>query len=353
MARRVLRPYQQEDRDTILAALRKRRNPLYKLPTGAGKTAVFSDVADIVSGAGWPVMVLTHRFELLSQTSQALHRNGLAHGLIFPGRMLAAERVYVASIDTLAARLEHYGSFLEKIRLVIPDECHHSVCTKYMRVFDAMDRALRLGVTATPFRSDGTGLGTVFDTPVEGPGMAWLTEQGYLAPVDIYAPPLHLDLRKVPVRAGDYVPTELERILDNPEVTEPAVQQYAKLAHGRPTVVFCVSRRHCRHVAEQFEAAGYAAAPVDGKMPDEIRAARLRGLVDGTLQIVVSCEIVSEGTDLPGVECGIMLRPTKSTGMFLQQGGRLTRLSPGKSRGILIDMVGNTLEHGMLDEDRA
>lgn len=353
MSRRQLRPYQVEDREKILRVLRQRRHPLYVLPTGGGKTTTFVEVAEIVSGAGWPTLILTHRWELLSQASRTLHRLRLPHGLIYPGRMLAQEDVYVASIDTLASRLDNYAPFLTKIRLVIVDEAHHAVCGKYMRVFDALDRALRLGVTATPFRADGTGLGLVFDTAVEGPSMSWLTEQAYLVPVDIYAPPLHLDLRSVRISCGDYSTSELERILNNPDVTEPAVQQYARLASGRPAIFFCVSRAHCVHVAEQLTKAGYAAAPVDGKMPEEVRNARLRGLADGTLQALTSCELVSEGTDVPNVEVGVMLRPTKSTGLFQQQGGRFTRPSVGKARGILIDMVGNTLEHGMLDEERA
>lgn len=189
MSRRQLRPYQVEDREKILRALRQRRHPLYVLPTGGGKTTTFVEVAEIVSGAGWPTLILTHRWELLSQASQTLHRLRLPHGLIYPGRMLAQEDVYVASIDTLASRLDNYAPFLTKIRLVIVDEAHHAVCSKYMRVFEALDRALRLGVTATPFRADGTGLSLVFDTAIVGPSMSWLTEQGYLVPVDINAPP--------------------------------------------------------------------------------------------------------------------------------------------------------------------
>lgn len=316
-------------------------------------TVCFSTVTGIVLDQGWEVWIFVHRRELLHQTSRTLLAMGISHGLIAPGQPLTNDPVQVVSIDTALARLEQLRGRLARVRLGIIDEAHHVVAAKWQTVIAAMTRALLLGVTATPFRYDGKGLGGFFKESIQGPSVGELIRDGYLAPPAIFAPPAKLDLSKVKKRGGDYVAGELARVVDTDELTLPAVRHYARICPGVPAIAFCAGVEHARHVAEQFSRAGWAAMAIDGEMRTEDRDRAIRALATGRLQVLTSCEIISEGTDIPIVGAAILLRPTKSTGLYLQQVGRVLRLYDGKTEAVIIDQVGNVAEHGMPDERRS
>lgn len=351
-ARPALRPYQERGVTEILACLHRGVDPLYALPTAGGKTTIFTAVTEIVTGLGWEVWILVHRRELLRQASDRLRSMGISHGLVAPGEPLTDDRVQVASIDTLLARLESLRHRLARVRLAIIDEAHHVVAAKWQAVLTAMRNALRLGVTATPFRYDGKGLGEHFRCAVEGPSVADLIRDGYLARPAIFAPPAKLDLSKVKKRGGDYVAADLAKAVDTDDLTLPAVRHYARICGGVPAVAFCAGVEHARHVAAQFKAGGWDAASIDGDMSTAERDRAIRMLATGRLSVLTSCDIISEGTDLPIVGAAILLRPTESTGLYLQQVGRVLRTYPGKTEAIIIDQVGNVARHGMPDERR-
>ncbi len=239
---------------------------------------------------------------------------------------------------------------------IVAHNCHHIVSNTYRQILDAFPTAYQLGVTATPVRGDGKGLGRdaggVFDCMVIGPTVAQLIAGGFLVKPVIYAPKDKLDLTGVRTKMGDYDKGEVERRVDKPSITGNAVEHYRKLMDGEPAVAFCVSVKHAQNVAAEFQAAGYRAYAVDGDMDDSERSAILGGLATGKVQVVTSCDIISEGTDIPAIAGAILLRPTKSTGLYLQQVGRALRTMPGKSRAIILDHVGNVLTHGLPDEDR-
>ena len=350
--RPTLRPYQERGVAEILACLQRRVDPLYALPTAGGKTTIFTAVTEVVIGQGWEVWIIVHRRELLRQASERLLAMGISHGLVAPGEPLTNDPVQVASVDTLLARLDTLRHRLTKVRLAIIDEAHHVVASKWQRVLEAMINALRLGVTATPFRYDGKGLGEHFRQAIEGPSVAELIRDGYLAKPAIFAPPANLDLSKVKKRGGDYVAADLAKAVDTDELTLPAVRHYARICGGVPAVVFCAGVEHARHVAQQFQAGGWAAASIDGEMTTAERDRAIRSLATGRLSVLTSCDIISEGTDLPIVGAAILLRPTESTGLYLQQVGRVLRTYPGKTEAIIIDQVGNVAKHGMPDERR-
>ncbi len=350
--RPTLRPYQERGVAEILACLQRGVDPLYGLPTAGGKTTVFVAIAETVVEQGWEVWILVHRRELLKQASARLLSMGISHGLIAPGEPLTDDLVQVASVDTVLARLDQLRSRLARVRLAIIDEAHHVVASKWQRVLDAMVKALRLGVTATPFRYDGRGLGEHFQQAIEGPTVAELIRDGYLARPAIFAPPAKLDLSKVKKRGGDYVAADLAKAVDTDELTLPAVRHYARICGGVPAVVFCAGVEHARHVAQQFQAGGWDAAAIDGEMSVAERDRAIRHLASGRLSILTSCDIISEGTDLPIVGAAILLRPTESTGLYLQQVGRVLRTYEGKGEAIIIDQVGNVAKHGMPDERR-
>ncbi|MBL4616753.1 MAG: DEAD/DEAH box helicase [Robiginitomaculum sp.] len=350
----TLRNYQQNGVDNIRNSyLAGFSAPLFVLPTGGGKTVVFCHVAEKTSQRGKNVLILVHRVELLRQTSKALTKSGVKHGLINPKYTpdLFAP-VQVASVQTLVRRLNR----IEDPDLIIIDEAHHANAGSWKKIIEAYPNAKILGVTATPCRGDGRGLGIdaggVFDDLVLGPQIDELIDEGHLVKPIVYAPPKRIDLSDVKIVRGDYDVTQISTIVDKPKITGDAVQHYMKLCPGAPAVAFCVSVKHAENVAEEFRLKGYRAYSVDGSMDDDVRSRILNGLGNGTVDVVTSCDLISEGTDIPAIGCAILLRPTNSTGLYLQQVGRALRTSDGKSHAIILDHVGNVLNHGLPDDER-
>lgn len=212
-----------------------------------------------------------------------------------------------------------------------------------------------LGVTATPERLDGQGLGVLaggfFDSMVIGPAVRELVAEGYLSQPVVYAPPTP-DLSGLRSQAGDYAKAEAAASVDKPTITGSAVEHYRRHCNGAPALAFCVTVAHADHVAQTFGRAGYQAASIDGTLDGGTRASRIDDLANGRLNVLTSCEIVSEGTDIPVVACAILLRPTQSLGLYLQQAGRALRPYPGKERATILDHVGNCRRHGLPDDDR-
>lgn len=350
----TLRDYQKNGVDDIRDQYIKGANsPLFVLPTGGGKTVVFCHVAGVASARGKRVWILVHRVELLRQTSKSLEKSGVKHGLINPKYTpdLMAQ-VQVASVQTVVRRLDK----VPPPDLIIIDEAHHGNAGSWRKVRDHFPSAKVLGVTATPCRGDGRGLGVnaggLFDVMVMGPQIPDLIDRGYLVSPVVYAPPVQFDISDVRIVRGDYDSKQLQTSVDKPTITGDAVNHYMKLCPGVPAVAFCVSIKHAENVAEEFRAKGYRAYHVDGSMDDDIRARILNGLGDGSVDLVASCDLISEGTDIPAIGCAIMLRPTQSTGLYLQQVGRALRTSDGKTEAIILDHVGNVMRHGLPDEER-
>lgn len=349
-----LRDYQQAAVDNLRAAFGSgRRAPLLVLPTGGGKTFVFCYIAANAAQRGNRTLILVHRQELLRQTSDSLSALGVRHGLIAPGASpRLGELVQVASVQTVVRRFHLLDQAGWAPDLIVPDEAHHATAGSWRQVLDRWAAARILGVTATPCRMDGRGLDDVFDDLIEGPQIAELIDEGHLAPPTVYAPPVQADLSNIRTRAGDYAKNELADRMDKPTVTGDAVEHYGRICPGVPAIAFCVSVAHAEHVAEQFRAAGWNAASLDGSMGDAERKARIADLAAGRLHVLTSCDIISEGTDIPVVGAAILLRPTKSLGLYLQQVGRALRLYDGKSEAVILDHVGNVQTHGLPDEPR-
>lgn len=352
----ILRDYQQQAADEIRAAFaRACRAPLLVSPTGSGKTVLFSYIADQAAAKGKRVLILVHRRELLRQSSRTLESFGVKHGLISAGMsVFEGVPVQVASVQTLVRRM---GRMRWSPDLIIVDEAHHATGkTTWGKVLAAYPKARILGVTATPERLDGQGLGHdvggFFDALVMGPTVADLTARGFLSPAVVYAPQNRIDLSAVHTRGGDYAQGEVAEAMDKPTITGDAVAHYRRHCHGQPGIAFCASIAHAEHVAEAFSAAGYRAASVDGGMDATSRAARIDDLGAGRLDVLTSCDIISEGTDVPVVAAAILLRPTQSLSLSLQQMGRVLRPFPGKTHATILDHVGNCFRHGLPDDDR-
>jgi superfamily II DNA or RNA helicase len=350
-----LRPYQQTAIDGVRDAFRAgRRASLLVAATGAGKTVMFGFIAQQTAARGKRVLILAHRRELIRQASRKLDDVQVPHGIIAPGFTASRELVQVASVQTLGRRLSDPRYTAPD--LIVIDEAHHAVAGQWRAVIDAYPAARILGVTATPERLDGRGLGIdaggAFDDMILGPSAGELIAAGFLSRARVFAPSERPDLSGVRTVAGDYAPGALADAMQKPQIVGDAIKHYAQHAPGQPAILFSPSVAHAEAMAEAFRAAGWRAAAASGATPAAERDAAIAGLGTGDVQVLCSCDLISEGLDVPAVGCVILMRPTKSLGLYLQQVGRGLRPAPGKDALVVLDHAGNTLTHGPIDMAR-
>ncbi len=345
----ALRPYQ----DQILAEVRTHlrqgiRSVLIQSPTGSGKTALTAYMAGTASSRSHRVWFGVHRRELIKQSIKTFSYVGIPHGVIAAG--FPADRrplVQIASVQTLARRLDR----LDRPKLIVWDECHHLAAGTWAAIYAAFPDALHIGLSATPERLDGTGLGHWFERMVRGPSVAELIEAGWLAPYTLYAPK-PVDLSGVHTKLGDFVRGELSAAMDRPTITGDAIAHYRRYANGKRAVAFCCSIEHSRHVVAQFQAAGIPAEHVDGETDPLVRDAAIQRFERGETLVLSNVELFGEGFDLGSIEAVILLRPTQSLALYLQQCGRGLRPSLGKDRCIILDHASNSHLHGLPDDPR-
>ena len=345
--------------------------PLVVLPTGGGKTTIFAYITAAAAEKGSCIFLIAHRSELIKQISQTLGRFDVCHNIVAPAPIIRQatlehfkefqrsyidrhSKVFVASVQTIVRRMDaikHIPS------LLVVDESHHLTDkTQWGKVVARYPDAKLLPVTATPIRLDGKGLGKhcggFADTIVMGQSMKWLITNGYLCKYRIFCPPNNIDLKKIKTVMGDYKKDDMAEQVDKPTITGDAVKHYRKLADGKRAVVFCININHARHVCDEFNANGIIAEILEGKMESGERNDTIMRFRSGETKVMVTCEIVSEGFDLPAIECAILLRPTKSLSLYLQQVGRALRVLEGKDCAIILDHVGAVMRHGLPDSDR-
>jgi DNA repair protein RadD len=212
--------------------------------------------------------------------------------------------------------------------------------------------AIVIGVTASPQRLSGEPLSDIFDDMILGPSVSELIAMGHLSKFKAFAPP-GIDTSNIQTRAGDFAKGELSAAADRPTITGDVIREYARLAAGKRAVVFCVSIDHAKNVAAQFNAHGFPSTSLDGKMSRDLRRETVRDFRDGRIKVMTSCDIISEGFDLPAIEVAVSLRPTKSLALWIQQSGRALRPFPGKEYALLLDHSGNIERHGLPDDERS
>lgn len=279
---------------------------------------------------------------LLKQPKNYYQGSNLTFQSVCSIKLEKEEKVYDISVDKTHC-------FFANGLLV--HNCHHVTAGSWSKIFKAYAKSFHVGLTATPQRLDGAGLRPPFMEMVNGPSMSKLIEEGFLVPYKLYAPS-QISVSGVHTQMGDFQKAELARVADRPAITGDAIKHYQRLAAGKRAVVFCVSVEHSKHVVGQFNQAGIVAAHVDGETPVEERDMAIRRFRDGEIKVLSNVELFGEGFDLPALEVAILLRPTQSLGLYLQQVGRALRPSPGKQYAIILDHAGNCERHGLPDEDR-
>jgi DNA repair protein RadD len=275
----------------------------------------------------------------------------LDHGLIQAG--LNADLRYpiqIASVQTLHARAMRSNRLtLPPADLIIIDEAHHVAAQTWRKIIEAYPGARVLGMTATPCRGDGRGLGNFFDTIVEGPQVAELQRLGFLVPV-LYFAPSEPDLKGVKTTQGDYQINQLAERMNRDDLVGDVVTQWHRHAERRKTLVFAVDVAHSVHLRDEFLKSGVRGEHVDGGTPKAERDAILARLASGETEVVTNCMVLTEGFDLPAISCISLARPTKQLGLYRQMAGRGLRTAPGKSSLILLDHSGAVYRHGLLED---
>ena len=353
----LLRPYQVEVVDRVERPFgTTAARPLIVSPTGAGKTIIAAELINRVVARGGRVLVIAHRREIIRQTADKLIAAGVTPGIVLAGcerelRPMAA--VQVASIQTLHSRAIRSNRMpMPAATLIVIDEAHHARAKTYQALINQYPDAIIIGLTATPVRGDGRGLGNLFNEIIETPQIPDLIPPGYLVDCTVYAP-VHKDIAKgVRVSNGDYAQAHLGKRMNTPELVGAIVPHWFKHANNQRTVCFASDVDHSIAIVKQFVEAGVIAEHIDAKTPKENRDAILARLASGETKVVSNYGILTEGWDCPPVSVCILARPTKQIGLFRQMVGRILRPDPatGKTSAILLDHAGATWNHGFITD---
>ena len=347
-----LRPYQVEIIDQFDACVAADiRSIIIVAPTGSGKTVIGSEIVRRAVADGKRVLFLAHRREIVMQTAAKLENNGIEHGIIMAGEFTSPlEPVQVAAIQTLHARAIRRNKIaLPRADLLIADECHHAPAATWRKIVEAYPDAILLGLTATPCRGDGRGLGGLFGKILECPQVPELITQGFLVRTRTYAP-TPPDLKGIKVQAGDYVEKQLAARMDQPKLVGDIVSHWHRFAEGRSTVVFATGVQHSVHIRDEFIKSGVTCEHLDGSTAKDERDAILARLKSGKTRIVTNCMVLTEGWDMPEVGCCVLARPTKKIGLYRQMIGRVLRPFEGKPDAIIIDHAGACFAHGFAED---
>lgn len=346
----LLRPYQEELVTEVTQAFDSYRRVLIQLPTGGGKTVVFSRIVQQCHAAGGTALVLAHREELITQAASKLRSMiDTPVGIVKAGHKPEYDApIQVASVQSIGGRLHE----LRPPDLIVVDECHRSCSKSYIKAMEAFQDAFCLGVTATPTRLDGKGLDDIYQYLITGPRVGELIEDGYLCPYDLYADPDPMVTKGVRRQGGDFSVKGLADANDATELAGNLVQSYERHALGTCCCVFAINVEHSRHIVTRYQAAGIPAAHLDGKSGASDRKETLQKFAAGDIKVLSNCMLFTEGFDMPAMGAVQIARPTASLGLWLQMVGRVLRTSDDKNKAIIIDHTDNWSKHGLPTSER-
>jgi superfamily II DNA or RNA helicase len=342
-----LRPYQHGAIGNLRASIGAGNNRvLLQAATGAGKTIIACEMIRRATDKSKRVIFIAHRKEIIHQTSGKLDAFGIDHGVIMASHgRVNNHAVQVASIQTLTRRDK------PKADLVIIDECHLSVSASFKQIVEHYHGATIIGLTATPIRLDGRGLGEIYGDIVQVVPMAQLISEGHLVKPRVFAP-FTPDMRGIKKSKGDYDATQTAKLMDKKEITADIVKHWATSAADRKTIVFASSVEHSKNIVSEFMAIGISAKHLDANTPANERDQTLSEWRDGKFTVLSNMGLFIEGLDVPAASCCILARPTKSLTIYLQAVGRVMRPHESKTDCIILDCAGLTYEHGFVDDHR-
>ena len=332
----ILRPYQQSLIDEIRKELHSGKKSICAvLGCGGGKSVVQGCIAKSATDKGNRVLFLVHRIELCRQIEETFRLCGVNFNLCD-----------VSMVQTVARRLDT----IQEPKLIITDEAHHSLSNTYLRIYEKFPKATRLGFTATPCRMNDGGLGKVYESLIEGVSTKWLIENNYLAPYRYFSVKL-ADVSNLHIKHGDYDSQEIAALMEQHCIYGDTVKTYRQIADGKKAIVYCASVNASKETAAAFLKDGIVAAHLDGTTATEQRNNTIQAFRRGEIKVLCNVDLFGEGFDVPDCECVILLRPTRSLTVFIQQSMRSMRYKKDKT-AIIIDHVGNIYLHGFPDNDR-
>ena len=362
----TLRDYQQLAKEDIFDKWNLFDNILYQMPTGTGKTRLFTSIIRDINIWGlrhninFRILIIAHRSELIEQSSRSLDKYRIKHGVLagtMKDKRDLTQAIQVASIQTITHPANQCLIEDLKFDFIIIDEAHHAVASSYQKLWEFCPDAKKLGVTATPWRMNNSGFAQIFDAYIPSMSIKEFIQKGWLATYQYYSIPISSELLKSidSIREfdieGDYKNSALAEVCDTLKIRAQLYDSYAKNALGKKGIIYSISREHSEHICSQYQSHGVSIENIDSKTPAKVREAVINAFKNGEIDIIVNVDIFSEGFDCPDIEFIQLARPTKSLVKYIQQVGRGLRKN-GDKRCIILDNVGMYSRFGLPDEVR-
>ena len=362
----TLRDYQQLAKEDIFDKWNLFDNILYQMPTGTGKTRLFTSIIRDINIWGlrhninFRILIIAHRSELIEQSSRSLDKYRIKHGVLagtMKDKRDLTQAIQVASIQTITHPANQCLIEDLKFDFIIIDEAHHAVASSYQKLWEFCPDAKKLGVTATPWRMNNNGFAQIFDAYIPSMSIKEFIQKGWLATYQYYSIPISSELLKSidSIREfdieGDYKNSALAEVCDTLKIRAQLYDSYAKNALGKKGIIYSISREHSEHICSQYQSHGVSIENIDSKTPAKVREAVINAFKNGEIDIIVNVDIFSEGFDCPDIEFIQLARPTKSLVKYIQQVGRGLRKN-GDKRCIILDNVGMYSRFGLPDEVR-
>lgn len=362
----TLRDYQQLAKQMIFSKWNAVDNILYQMPTGTGKTRLFTSIIRDISVWGlrrninYRILIIAHRSELIEQSSRSLDKYHIRHGILagtMKDKRDLTQAIQVASIQTITHPSNR--CLLEDLQFdfIIIDEAHHAVANSYQKLWEYCPDSKKLGVTATPWRMNNSGFAKIFDTYIPSMSIKDFISKGWLATYQYYSIPTNSEIIKSieSIREfdidGDYKNSALVEVFDTTKIRAQLYNSYAKNAYGKKGIIYSISREHSEHICAQYRSHNISIENIDSKTPSKTREDIIKAFKNGDIDIIVNVDIFSEGFDCPDIEFIQLARPTKSLVKYIQQVGRGLRKN-GTKQCIILDNVGMYSRFGLPDEDR-
>ena len=362
----TLRDYQQLAKKEIFGRWNCVDNILYQMPTGTGKTRLFTSIIRDINVWGlrhnikYRILIIAHRSELVEQSSRSLDKYHIKHGILagaMKDKRDLTQPIQIASIQTITHPSNR--SLIEELQFdfIIIDEAHHAVANSYQKLWKLCTHSKKLGVTATPWRMNNSGFTQIFDVYIPSMSIKEFIQKGWLAAYQYYSIPNSSEIIKSieSIRdfdlEGDYKISALTQIFDTSKIRAQLYNSYVKNALGKKGIIYSISREHSEHICTQYRRHNIAIENIDSETPAKVRENIIKAFKNGEIDIIVNVDIFSEGFDCPDIEFIQLARPTKSLVKYLQQVGRGLRKN-GNKRCIILDNVGLYSRFGLPDEDR-
>lgn len=362
----TLRDYQQLAKEKIFNKWNCVDNILYQMPTGTGKTRLFTSIIRDINVWGlrhninYRILIIAHRSELIEQSSRSLDKYHIKHGVLagtMKDKRDLTQAIQVASIQTIIHPSNRCLIEGLQFDFIIIDEAHHAVANSYQKLWKFCPNSKKLGVTATPWRMNNSGFAQIFDAYIPSMSIKEFIQKGWLAAYQYYSIPSDSEIIKSieSIRdfdiEGDYKSSVLTQVFDTSKIRAQLYNSYAKNALGKKGIIYSISREHSEHICSQYRSHNIAIENIDSETPAKTRENIIKAFKNGEIDIIVNVDIFSEGFDCPDIEFIQLARPTKSLVKYIQQVGRGLRKN-GNKRCVILDNVGMYSRFGLPDEER-